>query len=458
FENTAVPDLTAFREIALDIQAYTGKYVIDPALNSISAVYLHLDLGHTPSLAAQRNFRALWHLKNLLNLASLSLCVISPNVSKETPDLSHHFALRNMSDFKIWRDHLAHPRALTMSQFIKLVLGQQQNCVYAAPAEPLTKDMLSRKFCQVETEYFKMLQEDRTGLIGHLDKVQDERQKSHNETQATRQELEDLTVQHNSLLQQLNLRDNTEIRDITHQFRGLNDEIDEISLEVGRAIADDLYKRYPDCEKCHNPAGLRQCLGGPNTPLLLLQSSKGDPVETRQFLELYAGSVCEAFNVVYRELRLRDPQIMCAKWRVDTYSTLFRLGSARRKEVTDRISSHITAMIMAACGHLFGDRVKPPADNTRLTQLVARALKLNDRIKQEVVHAGDIHTEHFQYNEPYNDLKMKVLDADERDPLPTHIVSTCGLGAGFTKAVGGGKEPESSTLLKAIVASEQIYG
>ncbi|KAG8739929.1 hypothetical protein FRC10_004990 [Ceratobasidium sp. 414] len=459
FEKATIPDSTAFSKIALD-------------------------LGQTPSLVTQRNFRALWHLKKLLNLASLSLCVISPTASKETPpDLSRSSALQSMMDFKIWREHLIHPRSLTINRFVGLILGQRQNSAYAAPAELLTKDELNRTFCQVETEYFKQLQDDRTSRIGYLEKVQGELQKSHNEAQMAQQELENLTVQHNSLLQQLNLRDNTEVSDIAHQFRGLNDEIDEISLGVGRAIADDLYKRYPNCEKSHDPAGLRQCLGMPDGPLLLFQSGRADPVGTRQFLEFYAASVVchclhayvfssfhpiipgdsqaytqsDAFTMVYRDIRLRDPQIMSAKWRVDTYSTLLRLGSARRQELTDRISSYIASLIMAACGHLFGNLIKPPTDNARLIQLVTRALKLNDQIKQEVVHAGDIHTEYFHYNHPYDDLKMKVLDSDEGDSLPAHIVSTCGLGVGFTKAVGGGKEPESSILLKAIVVSEQLY-
>ncbi|KAG8707007.1 hypothetical protein FRC09_002079 [Ceratobasidium sp. 395] len=484
FENTTHNDSTLFREIALDLQVYLKEHMDHRTQNSISAVYLHSDPARSPTLAAQRSFRALWHLDKLLNIRKLSVGVVTLGDSEPPPqDLANFPALRNMIDFRVWDNHWTYPRPQTIGQLLSLTLKSPHGGVYVPPAEPLTKEGLTRTFLDVETEFFVALQEERVTLFGDLQQLRDERQTANNETQSAKQELENLTIQHNSLLQQLNLKDNTEISDIVKHFRGLNDEIDEFSLEVARTLDDELYKRYPNCENCNDPAGLRKLVGSADKPLLLLQSSKGTSVETRQFLELYVGSVicrylhtyvfdsfypitprdsdaytqCKAFALVYHELRLRDIQMLSAKWRVDTYSTLRKASTVPRPELTHGLASHIASKINAVCGHLFGDQVKPGIEDARLIQLVERALKLNDRIKEEVVHTGDIHTEYFQFDSPYDEHKMKVLDSEPGDPKPSHIVSTCGLGVWFTKAVGGGKEPEAAILSKSIVASEQMY-
>ncbi|KAG9120351.1 hypothetical protein FRC07_004190 [Ceratobasidium sp. 392] len=485
FEGTTHSDSQAFEEIAVDLQDYISERLNDGGPISLSAFYLHIDNpAQPPTLAAQRNFRTLWHWAKLLNIAKPSICVLSPT-NPETPpqDLAHFPALRDMLDLNIWDNNLIHPHPQTMSQFLGIALESSRSGIYVPPAEPLAKVEIAHTFCRVEKEFFGDLQKERIGGAEELGRVGGVLQATENEVQNTKQELENLTIQHNSLLQQLNLRDNTEISDIVQQFRGLNDEIDEFSLEVARTISDEVFKRYPTCEKCHNPTGLREVFGNLDKLPLLLQSSKGVSMETRQFLEFYTGSVvcrllhgyvfspfhpfipssleastqCKAFTQVYNELRLRDPQMLSAKWRVDTYSILRRVTDSRRKDLIQGLGLYIASKIVTVCGHLFGDQVKPEMDDARLIQLVERALKLNDRIKEEVVHAGDIHTECFNYNKSYDDLRMTVLDADEGDALPSHIVSTCGLGVRFTKAVGGGKEPESTFLSKAIVVSEQVY-
>ncbi|KAG9118858.1 hypothetical protein FRC07_006424 [Ceratobasidium sp. 392] len=133
------------------------------------------------------------------------------------------------------------------------------------------------------------------------------------------------------------------------------------------------------------------------------------------------------------------------------------MASSHHNKLVQGLSSHMTAKIIAIYGHLFRDQVKPEVNDARLTQLIERVLNLNDRIKEEVVHAGDIHTEYFHYSTPYDGLRMTELDAVEGDPLPINMVSTCELDVRSTKAVGGGKAPESTILSKAIIPSEQVY-
>ncbi|QRV80585.1 hypothetical protein RhiJN_08600 [Ceratobasidium sp. AG-Ba] len=484
FENSTISDTDLVCNIALELQDYLMKRVKNKSHNSISALYLHLGQNKGPTLAAQRNFRALWHIKELLKLTSLSACVVLPPDPKEPPqNIPQNPLFQNMIDFKVWVGHLAYPRPKAIDQFMSWVLGSPHRNPYVPPAEPLTSDALIRTFCEAERRFFEDLERQRVQTLEDVLRLQSEQQSANKEAQVAREDLEALTIQHNSLLKQLNLRDNTELNDIVQQFRGLNDDIDEFSLNFSQALGDDIYKQYPDCDKCNDPMGLRGYFHHWGDSLLLLKSTKGTVADTRQFLEFFCGSVVchylhnnvfrpfhpmrpgdveaqaqnKAFSLVYRELRLRDPQMLSSKWRVDTYSTTRTLSNSNRQELTNDLASYISQKIVAVCGFLFGDRAKPATDASRLIQLIERALKLNDRIKEEVVHAGDIHTEYFHYNTPYEDLKMKVLDAEPGDPLPTHIVSTCGLGVWFTKAVGGGKEPESKILLKATVASDQMY-
>ncbi|KAG8735553.1 hypothetical protein FRC10_010410, partial [Ceratobasidium sp. 414] len=149
-------------------------------------------------------------------------------------------------------------------------------------------------------------------------------------------------------------------------------------------------------------------------------------------------------------------QMASAKWRIETYSSLVKLDSMRDGCVAD-ISAHIATIIGQATFHLFGGKINLLANRPRLVKLVTRALDLNHIIKAQVAHAGDIHVGHFNFNHEYDSSRMEVLDAREDDPLPKHIVSTCGLGVCLTKAVGGGKEPELTVLLKAVVSSKDIY-
>ncbi|KAG9086410.1 hypothetical protein FRC06_003100, partial [Ceratobasidium sp. 370] len=300
--------------------------------------------------------------------------------------------------------------------------------------------------------------------------------------QAAEKALHDITTQHNSLLQHLNIRDNTELRDVVHQFRGLNDDIDSFSLEVAQTIPNEDFERYPDCRNCCHPDELREWLGESSRPRLLLESRAGVPMATRQFLELHtASAICwtlcthifcpfyllnpgdrkdsaqfKTLAAVYSDLRLQNQQMVCAKWRIETYSSLVKLDSMRDRRVTD-ISAHVAAIIDSATTHLFGGKIIHLANHPRLVKLVTRALNLNHVIKATVALAGDIHVGYFPLDHEYDDSRMEVLDAKAGDPPPKHIVSTCGVGVCLTKAVGGGKEPELAVLLRAVVSSEEVY-
>ncbi|KAG8715497.1 hypothetical protein FRC09_016560 [Ceratobasidium sp. 395] len=161
-----------------------------------------------------------------------------------------------------------------------------------------------------------------------------------------------------------------------------------------------------------------------------------------------------AFAEAYNALRVRDPQILSAKWRVDAYSALFVLDHSR-DSYASTLGSNIASQIDDIGLCLFG--IKPKSTDL-IVKLVERAMKLNHKLKAEVVHEGDFHVEYASYNAAYNASTMDIMDHRVGNPEPTCIVSTCGLGVRLTKAVGGGKQPESTVILNTLVADEKaIY-
>ncbi|KAG8700593.1 hypothetical protein FRC08_004615 [Ceratobasidium sp. 394] len=484
FEDPQVSDSTIFREIGLDIQEYIKRY-FDPRIQrSCSAIYLHLDHGTTPSLIAQRNFRAVHQLCQMLGLRDFSLFIMSTS-SQESSSRSNMLdrpLFGATEDLNLWKECLAFQTIQPINQLVRLSLERRRGPPYTGIDQPLTKDNLNACFRQVESSFFAGVQAARASLVGEMDRARQDCQKAEDAAQAAEKMLHDISSQHNTLLQRMNIRDNTEISDVVHQFRGLNDDIDGFSLEVAQIIPKECFERHPSCINCYNPDGLRRFLNQPGSPLLLLESRTGAPMMTRQFLELFTAAVIcwilcahifqpfyplspsdtkgfasfDTFTAVYNELRLQHQQMASAKWRIETYSSLLKLDSMQDRRVAD-ISAHAAAMINSASTHLFNVEITDLATRTRLVKLVSRAIRLNHTIKAEVAHAGDIHTRYIHYNDEYDGSWMEVLDAKKGDPVPKHIVSMYGLGVYLTKAVGGGKEPESTVLLKAVVSSEDIY-
>ncbi|KAG8789530.1 hypothetical protein FRC12_013420 [Ceratobasidium sp. 428] len=484
FENTQLSDFTVYCEVGFDIQDYVKKHINKQPQHSFSAIYLHLDSDLMPTLVTQRNFRAARQLCQTLGLLDFSLFVMSPTSQKSSfrRNTLQSSPFKEMEDSVLWNQHLAFSDSRPIGEFIDLALKHRQGSIYAGPTQALTGRTLVKSFCQVEVEHLSGLQEERVSLIQRVERAEAKCRKAEEAAQVAETALQTISAQHNSLLQHLNLRDNTELSDVVHQFRGLNEDIDGFSLELAGTMPDSHFEHYPDCARCHDPEALRKWFAVAHAPPLLFESSSSVPMPTRQFLELFIASfICEilcnwvfrpfcpiipgnqrasvqieTFALVYERLRLCNQQITAAKWRIETYSSLIKLDSTRGGHVTET-SLYIARVIETAVHHLLGVKVQDLADHTRLTQLVKRAYELNHRIKAEVAYAGDIHADYFQYDHEYDDARMKVLDSKKGDPLPVRIVSTCGLGVYLTKAIGGGKAPELAVLLKAIVASEQVY-
>ncbi|KAG8715498.1 hypothetical protein FRC09_016561 [Ceratobasidium sp. 395] len=205
FENKQVPDLTTYCGVGLDLQSYAREHFSTQAGCFISAIYLHFDPNSCPSLAAQRNFRAVKVLAERLGYSSLSICLILRDTAASlSQDLT---AFQDFLDFNFWREHLTWPKPQTMKQLVKSLLSQQPDHVQTTPQQPLdlTNDSLARMFQNAEGSYFVAVEKEQKGLVEKLNRLRNEHQVAQNDAEVARQELQTVTIKHDSLLQQLNL-------------------------------------------------------------------------------------------------------------------------------------------------------------------------------------------------------------------------------------------------------------
>ncbi|QRV91898.1 hypothetical protein RhiJN_19916 [Ceratobasidium sp. AG-Ba] len=436
-------------------------------------------------MVAQRNFRAVRELARHLGIPGPVLFIMPAIIDKSFSansllQLPH---LARAEDFQLWSKSLAFQDIRPLDQLLKSCLALTPNSIHAPPMNSLTQESLYEMFRQIDTAYTVDLRADRLRDIKQINQARQECQAAESQARSSEQAFHQLTVQYNTLLHSLNLRDNTELSELVHQFRSLNEDIDGFSLQLARAIPAEHYSRFPDTSKCQDLDSLMQLLGVSTDSSLVIKSRDRRPMPTRQSLELLvASALCfylktmvfgpfypidplnhsenaqvEILEKVYADIQLNSSQMIAAKWRIETYRSLAKV-SPISDEKRARMLSHIADLINNGVQHLVGVKFRDLlAEQSRLVKLVTRALELNHTIKAEVAHAGDIFVEYHHHNEVYDDSRMTVLDSSPGDPSPTHIISACGLGVGVAKAVDGGKEPEVTNLLKAIVASETIY-
>ncbi|QRV77106.1 hypothetical protein RhiJN_05121 [Ceratobasidium sp. AG-Ba] len=436
-------------------------------------------------MVAQRNFRAVRELTQHLGFPSLALFMIPATIDKSSlvEGILQLPLLRRMEDFQLWSQSLAFQDVRQPDQLLESLLSLKSSSIYAQPVISVTKISLHEMFRRIDVGYAADLRASRLQSVKQIDQARQECQTAESQARSSEQALQHLTVQHNTLLQSLNLRDNTELSELVYQFRSLNKDIDGFSLQIARAMPAEHYARFPNTSKCHDLDSLTRLLGVSSDSSLVIKSRDGRSMPTRQLLELLvASAVCfclktmvfgpfypvdpgnhsgndqvEILEKIYADIKLNNSQMVAAKWRIETYRSLAKINPIN-DERRARILLSIADLINDGVQHLVGIKFRDLlTQQSRLVKLVTCALELNDTIKAEVAHAGDIFVEYHHHNEAYDDSRMTVLDSSPGDPLPTHIVSACGLGVGVAKAVGGGKEPEATNLLKAVVASEAIY-
>ncbi|KAG8720504.1 hypothetical protein FRC09_009458 [Ceratobasidium sp. 395] len=363
------------------------------------------------------------------------------------------------------------------------------------PAEANRTPEISTQEKQTTNQAAASIQNSSQQLIAqHVSRIQvleQEKLEAERAASALKRALDDDAKVHRSLLSNLNLHDNHEMNSIKHEFEILNDQISDFAS----GLVEKLFLHYSGASvdelntmNCHDPAGLARALGTSQEGPSLIQSSSGQPLLASLFVDLATSAVlCQAlhrhvfspfyplvrlaeesqevqtlrrsaalFSDIYSSLRQRDSQIQCAKWRVDTFSTLTKLDPGYTK-LGDALSVDISSCIDSITTCLTGSTLLLNGDKRQLKSVVEKALNLNHKVKTEVLRLGDFHTITFESGERYDGEVMSILDERGDEGTGFSILSACGLGVYTTKAVGGGKEPEKELVMKAKIVSENIF-
>ncbi|KAF8597355.1 hypothetical protein BDV93DRAFT_610436 [Ceratobasidium sp. AG-I] len=479
FESSGSSDFNKLLHITSELERYMSKMASGKTQCSFSAIYLQ-PFTDKPTEASQRNLKASIEICRILNLSTFFIAPVTPP-SCDTLCLRKFRKFYSSSDVESWKEFLPPSECQNLSQLADLVIQRASKSCWKPSKGASTAAACSRIFQEYESICLADEQVETARALDDLELAKQEARHYAEKYQTIKGTLQNTKARYESLLAQLNLRDNNEISGIVLEFEYLNDKIDSFSLDFTSQLPEDCISEFPDTQVCHDPARLRKILGRSTNPLLVLQSSEGVAVATGTFLQLFIGSViCETIHssvfepfypydqkdpeasaklqvltTVYKELRLRDPQMQSAKWRVDTVSALRNLDvehASRARQIVQPIAAAIETVFLSFFGH------EPTYDCTaELEEIVNRALDLNFKLKTEVIHLGDFHTKFFQYDHPFDGSLMRVLEAQAGDPAPSHIISTCGLGVCCSKAVGEGRSPDISVVLKAIVADEELY-
>jgi hypothetical protein len=320
-------------------------------------VYLDSDEG--PSVAAQRNVRALVELRQTLKFDHFYIVPISATGSALVPSetLLGSNAFRTAVDFNRWKGYIYPSSFDSFRDLVDNILGSQQPHPKDTTAEyeHLDKHDLDNMFRKHESEYLAKVQvymsnaqvrlskskanlsdaqadlsktqSDLTTLRGELAKVQgglvqiqnrlaksqresaelktaldaerSSRIKAIKATAAAEDALKEMTIRHNVTRSQFNLDlDDNEMRNIVHQFNVLNKSIEKFCIDIAATVPNDLLERNANTGSCKDPGGLKQLLvGDSDASVLILKSRNGVPMPTQFFLQMFVGAViCQTLH------------------------------------------------------------------------------------------------------------------------------------------------------------------
>lgn len=93
----------------------------------------------------------------------------------------------------------------------------------------------------------------------------------------------------------------------------------------------------------------------------------------------------------------------------------------------------------------------------RLQRLVQTAWDWNSTLKGEVIMLGDFYQTAYVPSSRFDPTLMNEFEPNSRKPPVETILGTLGLGLISLRAVGGGRQPETTVVCKALVATNSLY-
>jgi hypothetical protein len=157
-----------------------------------------------------------------------------------------------------------------------------------------------------------------------------------------------------------------------------------------------------------------------------------------------------------------EPQAVAAKWRANCFKSIYKpesldattqhINSVTQKVAHDSLDPLITYFFGQKAGIRLGDQ-----QSERLVRLVRVAWDWNSMLKGEVIVLGDFYQTFYTPLHRFDPGLMSEFEPNPRKPQPKSILGTLGLGLVSSRAVGGGQAPETTVVVKAMVATKHLY-
>lgn len=163
-----------------------------------------------------------------------------------------------------------------------------------------------------------------------------------------------------------------------------------------------------------------------------------------------------------KNVAFAEPQAVAAKWRVDSFKSIYKpdtrnAPSQHIDRITQEFLQHrLSPLIINFFGR--GTEVAMgPRHYEHLQRLVQTAWDWSTKLKGEVVMLGDFFLAAYPPSSSFDPICMNEFEPNTRQPPVSSILGTLGLGLISSRAVGGGRPPETTVVYKALVATSNLY-
>ncbi|QRV92569.1 AIG1 domain-containing protein [Ceratobasidium sp. AG-Ba] len=303
------------------------------------------------------------------------------------------------------------------------------------------------------------------------------------------QQLQQTQSEYASLRSQLQLQENIEQSDIVQALKDLNRDIEDVGRVISAHLVDNFVEKIfskdigdvTALDARHLPE-VKILLGHVEGESSLVVSSTGVGMPVEDFFDyairsmlcghlwstifrpFHPGIDASQNNMIasmYEDIQKCEPQAVAGKWRVNSFRSAYRDGKSDLvHQHVSRIAEGLVDNILAPLiTYFFGEETGAGVEHQHLQsfiRLVQMAWNWNSMLKQDVVMLGDFHQSFYS---PLHTFESRLMEEFEPNAKfwPTSILGTMGLGLIALRAVGGGRAPEETVVVKATVATGSLY-
>ncbi|KAG8737709.1 hypothetical protein FRC10_007908 [Ceratobasidium sp. 414] len=316
------------------------------------------------------------------------------------------------------------------------------------------------------------------GERGKLKQVIIERTKEANDL---RDRLQQTQAEYASLRSRLQLKENTEMGQVTQQLVDLNRQIGDLGHTISNYLVDAYTQAGATSLNAHQLPELKAMFLHTEGLSSLVESSAGIGMVAPDFFDYAIRSIlCQqlckhifrpfhpnipepnAMSRAYPCIQSQESQVFAGRWRKDAFNSICHLiGPIGTEQTKSKVAE---AILSNGLNPLLKYFFEPSAGvaleqqhRALLKNLVSSAWNWNAFLKGSVVLLGDFQPVAYRYGDAFDPEHMLEFEAERDDKTPEYILSTIGLGMVLAYAEGGGNEPKTSVICKASVITEKVF-